>query len=229
MKEILSPNYDDRKGGRAPDMLLLHYTGMQSAQESLARMTDPAAKASAHYLVDVDGQLTRLVPEGMRAWHAGVSCWKGEADINSCSIGIEVQNPGHEFGYVAFPDAQIESVITLAKDILGRHDIPAHRVLGHSDVAPGRKQDPGELFPWQRLAGEGIGLWPENVTVADNNEIDILALQKNLAVFGYDIKPTSENDEATRAVVMAFQRHWQPRKVDGEAGAMTLAILQALS
>jgi len=227
MKEIPSPNFDARD--RAPDMLLLHYTGMPTAEESLARMHDPAAKVSAHYFVDEDGSVISLVAEQSRAWHAGVAFWRGESDINSCSIGIEIQNPGHEFGYRAFPDVQIDSVIQLCKDILSRHDIPANRVLGHSDVAPGRKKDPGELFPWQRLAGEGIGLWPQGINPSSEGEVDIPELQKTLAGFGYDIKLTGENDVQTKRVVMAFQRHWQQEKIDGIADAGTAAILQALS
>ena len=229
MKDILSPNFDERAEKRAPDMLLLHYTGTRNAQDWLADVTDHAIKLSAHYLVDEDGQLTRLVPEDKRAWHAGVSFWNGETDINSCSIGIEVQNPGHEFGYQPFPDVQIESLISLCKDILSRHDIPAKRILAHSDVAPGRKEDPGELFPWQRLAGEGIGLWPETIGDPANNNVDITELQKQLSAFGYQITATGKDDEQTRAVIMAFQRHWQQDKVDGIADGETLAILRALS
>ena len=142
-------------------MIVLHYTGMKSGEEALARLTDPAAKVSSHYLVHEDGRIDQLVPEARRAWHAGLSSWKGVADINSCSIGIEIVNPGHEFGYRDFPDAQIEAVISLCRDIIARHRIPNARVLAHSDVAPARKQDPGEKFPWARLAASGVGLWVE--------------------------------------------------------------------
>ena len=229
MKEAPSPNFDERAGSRGPDMLVLHYTGMPTFEESLRRMTDPASKVSAHYLVDEGGQVTRLVAEDKRAWHAGVSFWKGETDINSRSIGIEIQNPGHEFGYRVFPEAQIAGVIALCRDILSRHDIPAERILGHADVAPARKQDPGELFPWKTLAQAGIGLWPEGVEKPETGDVDIRTLQERLVAFGYDIKVTGEDDDQTRAVVTAFQRHWRQNKVDGIADAETLAILRALS
>src|SRR5579864_6043616 len=157
-----SPNHDARN---VPvDLLVLHYTGMKSANEALERLCDPAAKVSAHYTVDEDGTVYHHVPEARRAWHAGVSSWAGATDINACSIGIELVNPGHEFGYRDFPDAQIEALITLCHGILLRHPISSARVLGHSDVAPARKEDPGELFPWARLAKAGIGLWPQAAT-----------------------------------------------------------------
>ena len=145
----------------AIDMLVLHYTGMRSAAEALRRLTSPEAAVSAHYLIDEDGAVWRLVPEERRAWHAGVSYWRGRRDINSASIGIELVNPGHEFGYRAFPEAQVAALEVLCRDVLSRYQIPPRHVLGHSDVAPARKDDPGELFPWRRLARAGIGLWPE--------------------------------------------------------------------
>src|SRR3954467_5121679 len=153
-----SPNHDDR-GGAAIDMLVLHYTGMQTAEPALARLCDPAAKVSAHYTIDEDGTVYAHVPEDRRAWHAGVSHWAGISNVNARSIGIELVNPGHEYGYREFPEAQIAALIELCGGILQRHPIPAARVLGHSDVAPARKEDPGELFPWQRLAKAGIGVW----------------------------------------------------------------------
>jgi len=152
-----SPNFDERHAGKNLDMLILHYTGMRTAEESLARLCDPRAKVSAHYLIDEDGTLYRLVDETKRAWHAGVSHWANETDINSCSLGIELQNPGHEFGYRDFPDAQVRALTTLCTDILSRHAVLAERILGHSDVAPSRKEDPGELFDWRGLAAAGIG------------------------------------------------------------------------
>ena len=152
-----SPNFDARKS--PPDMVVLHYTGMKTGPEALARLCDPEAKVSAHYLIEEDGRLYTLVAEARRAWHAGVSFWKGERDINAVSIGIELVNPGHEFGYRDFPDAQIAALVALLDDIRGRWDIPDSRILGHSDVAPARKQDPGERFPWQALAKAGHGLW----------------------------------------------------------------------
>ena len=155
-----SPNYTDRTMGPI-DMLVLHYTGMASSEDALARLCDPAAQVSAHYLIDEDGQIYQLVVEEKRAWHAGVSCWAGEQDINSRSIGIELVNPGHDLGYRNFPELQMRRLAELGHEILLRHPIPPHRVLGHSDVAPGRKRDPGELFDWEWLAGQGIGLWPD--------------------------------------------------------------------
>ncbi len=155
-----SPNHDARAEGKPLDMLLLHYTGMESAAAALDRMCDPAAKVSAHYMIDEDGTVYRLVDEDRRAWHAGVAHWAGEDDINSRAIGIELVNPGHEFGYRAFPEPQMAALEALCLDILSRHDIPPDRVLGHSDVAPDRRQDPGDLFDWKRLAAKGIGLWP---------------------------------------------------------------------
>jgi len=154
-----SPNHDER-GDVAIDMLVLHYTGMASGAAALDRLCDPAAKVSAHYTIDEDGTVYAMVPEARRAWHAGVSWWGGDTNINTRSIGIELVNPGHEFGYRAFPDAQVAALTTLCHGILMRHPIPSARVLGHSDVAPARKDDPGELFPWERLAKLGIGLWP---------------------------------------------------------------------
>ncbi len=195
-----SPNHDARDGA-AIDMLVLHYTGMASAEAALDRLCDPAAKVSAHYTIDEDGTIYDLVPEDRRAWHAGVSHWAGAANINSRSIGIELVNPGHEFGYRAFADEQITALITLCHSILVRHPIPSARVLGHSDVAPARKEDPGELFPWARLAKAGIGLWP---APGDSN-LDATALAR----FGYDAHAPLDK------VVTAFQRHFRPRRLDG--------------
>jgi N-acetylmuramoyl-L-alanine amidase len=195
-----SPNHDAR--GDAPiDMLVLHYTGMPTGEAALMRLTDPAAKVSAHYTIDEDGTIYAHVPEARRAWHAGVSWWGGETDINARSIGIELVNPGHEFGYRAFAEAQIAALTTLCHGILMRHPIPSARVLGHSDVAPARKEDPGELFPWERLAKAGIGLWP----VSQDSNLGIEALCR----YGYDPGAGSE------AIVTAFQRHFRPGKVDG--------------
>ena len=211
-----SPNHDDR--GSAPiDILLLHYTGMDSAEAALSRLCDPAAKVSAHYTIDQDGAVYAMVPEERRAWHAGLSCWAGARDINARSIGIELVNPGHEFGYCAFPAAQIEALILLAREILARHPIPAWRVLGHSDVAPARKIDPGELFPWRRLADEGVGLWP--APGGDPGEAVAAGL---LARYGYD--PEVERT----MLVAAFQRHFRPSRVDGMADAETRKVLSGL-
>jgi N-acetylmuramoyl-L-alanine amidase len=211
-----SPNWDSR-GGVPVDMLVLHYTGMKSGEAALARMCDPAAKVSAHYMIGEDGAVHALVPEAARAWHAGVSYWAGARDINARSIGIELVNPGHEFGYRAFPKAQIAALIELASGMLTRHAIPAWRVLGHSDVALMRKDDPGELFPWAQLAGEGIGLWPTKGD--DPGEAKVAAL---LARFGYDPEVPLEK------TVTAFQRHFRALRVDGMADAETRALLAGL-
>lgn len=228
-----SPNFDARPGARVPDMLLLHYTGMESVEEALSRLTDPASKVTAHYLIDEDGGLYQLVDEDRRAWHAGVAHWAGEDDINGCSIGIELQNPGHEFGYRAFPAAQMAALVTLATDIVARHAIPARRVLGHSDVAPGRKEDPGALFDWRLLAGAGIGLWPDTdeaggEALSLREAGAIRGMQQQLVDFGYGLPVSGEYCDETRAVVTAFQSHWRQDAVTGEADAATLAALGAL-
>jgi len=206
-----SPNHEPRPG--AVDMLILHYTGMPTAAEALARLTDAATKVSAHYLIDEDGTIFRLVPEERRAWHAGISCWGGRRDINAASIGIELVNPGHEFGYRPFPEAQIRVLEDLARDIVARHPIPPRHVLGHSDVAIGRKQDPGELFDWSRLARAGIGLWPDFTAATPAG--DIAALQRDLAAFGYDCPLSGVLDNQTQNAAMAFQRHFRPARLDG--------------
>lgn len=227
-----SPNFDARV--RPPDMILMHYTGMQSGEAALSRLTDPDAKVSAHYLVEEDGRVFSLVPEERRAWHAGTSFWKGERDVNGCSIGIEIVNPGHEFGYRAFPEAQIEAVIALTADIRERWDVRDARIIGHADVAPERKEDPGELFPWKRLAEAGHGLWAEpppapGPPLAEGAEgTGVFALQAGLTRLGYDSAPSGRYDAATAAIVRAFQRHWRQRLIDGVADGETRARLIAL-
>ncbi len=203
-------------------MLVLHYTGMRSAEEALARLCDPAAKVSAHYLIDEDGTIHRLVGEDMRAWHAGVSSWRGETDVNGRSIGIELVNSGHEFGYRRFPDSQMTALERLATEVLSRHPIPPRHVLGHSDVAPGRKSDPGELFDWPRLARAGIGLWP-----VEGDEIgDPAGAGDELLVrFGYGIGDTVA---ARTAATAAFQRHFLPARIDGAMDRATHRRLDAL-
>jgi N-acetylmuramoyl-L-alanine amidase len=208
-----SPNHDDR-GGAPIDMLVLHYTGMAGAEDAMARLTDPAAKVSAHYTIDEDGVIHAHVPEARRAWHAGVSHWAGTTDINARSIGIELVNPGHEFGYRAFAEDQITALITLCHSILVRHPIPSWRVLGHSDVAPARKDDPGELFPWKRLAKAGIGLWPERK--ASNLGAE------SLARYGYD--PDAPLDK----VITAFQRHFRPNLLNGQWDQECAELLHGL-
>jgi len=229
-----SPNADAR--GNAPiDILLLHYTGMPSADAALARLTDPEAKVSAHYTVDEDGTVYAHVDEAARAWHAGVSSWAGETDINARSIGVEIVNPGHEFGYRDFPLVQIEAVIALSKEILGRHAIAPSRVLGHSDVAPARKQDPGERFPWASLAAQGVGLWPGGARRPHRPMLrqgaegsTVVTLQKKLARYGYGLEPTGVYDSTTTLVVTAFQRHFRPSAVTGLADGETIGRLNRL-
>ncbi|MCF8503995.1 MAG: N-acetylmuramoyl-L-alanine amidase [Caulobacter sp.] len=227
-----SPNFDART--KVPDMIVLHYTGMQTGEAALARLCDPEAKVSSHYLVEEDGRIFRLVAEERRAWHAGVSFWKGEEGVNHASVGIEIVNPGHEFGYRAFPDAQIAAVIALVADIRTRWEIEDSRIIGHSDVAPARKQDPGELFPWKRLAEAGHGVWAEadpapGEPLSEGAEgVGVFALQAGLTRLGYDCAPTGKFDQATREVVLAFQRHWVQTRFDGVADGLTRARLMAV-
>ena len=216
-----SPNFDARAKNTPVDILVLHYTGMQSAADAVARLCDPEAKVSAHYTVDEDGTIYAHVPEDSRAWHAGLSYWAGARDINARSIGIEIVNPGHEFGYRSFPDRQIEAVIALALDVFARFPIPPERVLGHSDVAPARKMDPGELFPWGALSLEGVGLWPQT----RKTRLDV-PFTDGLRAFGYGLRP--EMDVADATVTEAFQRHWRPARIDGVADRECEAILAAL-
>lgn len=233
---VPSPNHDERKGG-APDMILLHYTGMQTGEAALDRLCKPNSKVSAHYVVFEDGRIVQCVPEDRRAWHAGLAKWGGESDINSRSIGIEIVNPGHEFGYRDFPLRQVAAVISLCKSIVTRRGpIARERVLGHSDVAPGRKQDPGERFPWALLAESGIGHWvrPASLTlegptlrIGEEGEA-VLRLQRMLASYGYGVEQGGIYDERTRDVVAAFQRHFRPARVDGIADASTMRTLRAL-
>lgn len=229
-----SPNHDSRDG-QTIDILLLHYTGMRSADEALERMCDPLAKpgrVSAHYCIDEDGTVYRLVDEDRRAWHAGVAAWAGAGNINARSIGIELVNPGHEFGYRLFPEPQMMSLIALSRDILRRRPIPPQRVLGHSDVAPLRKEDPGELFDWPRLAAAGIGLWPsedasDKPAPADAS-LTIAELQKMLSAYGYAVPSHGNLDDGTRAVIRAFQRHFLPDRLTGEPDRETVAQLRRL-
>ncbi len=233
-----SPNHDIRPAGAVVDMLLLHYTGMQSAAAALDRLCDPAAEVSAHYLIDEDGRVLRLVPEDRRAWHAGVGSWKGATDLNARSIGIELVNPGHEFGYRPFPEPQMAALEALASDITARHAIAPARVLGHSDVAPARKQDPGEWFDWARLAARGLGLWPAADFAASANApalapgaqgAAVVDLQLALAAIGYDIAGSGVYDPDTATVVAAFQRHFRPSQIDGVADPETTSLAHHLA
>jgi N-acetylmuramoyl-L-alanine amidase len=202
-------------------MLVLHYTGMQSAQAAIDRLRDPAARVSSHYVVDEEGQITVLVPEERRAWHAGISFWQGRRVLNDVSIGIEIVNPGHEWGYRPFPGRQIAAVIALSQGILARHAIPPDRVVAHSDIAPDRKQDPGELFPWGQLASHGIGLWAgcDGTDVAPSGR----DLRPGLAALGYEIEAMPLD-----VILRAFQRHWRQEAVTGLPDRGTAARLDAL-
>lgn len=232
---IPSPNHGERRNGRRPDMLILHYTGMPDAGQALEWLCNPASEVSAHYVVFESGDVTQLVPETRRAWHAGVGRWGEDTDINSCSIGIEIANPGHDGGLPGFPDAQIDRLIALTRDILARWPIPPERVLAHSDVAPGRKLDPGERFPWERLHRAGIGHWTPPapiggaplVSLGDQGPA-VEAAQAMFARYGYVVPLSGVFDAETEAVVAAFQRHFRPARVDGVADASTIATLRAL-
>ena len=216
-----SPNHDARPDGTPIDMLILHYTGMLSGPAALARLRDPAAKVSSHYLVEEDGRVFALVDESRRAAHAGISHWRGHSGLNARSIGIEVVNPGHEHGYRPFPALQMAALADLCESILARHPIPARNVVGHSDIAPDRKQDPGEFFDWQGLAAQGIGIWPRAAAAPVD---DVPAA---LSAIGY------RTDLPLPVLVTAFQRHWRQERVDGiaddETRAMLGAVLQALT
>ena len=223
-----SPNHDER--GVPVDMLILHYTGMRTAQEASDRLRDPESAVSSHYVVDEDGTVFRLVPEDRRAWHAGISFWRGHTALNARSVGIEIVNPGHEWGYRDFPVLQLAAVCDLSLEILARHPIPARNVIGHSDVAPDRKQDPGERFDWQSLAANGVGLWPEDVPDLGTGGIvrdaaSLWDVRRALRAIGYDVAPEGALDPALSLVLRAFQRHWRPEAVTGQADAGTLARL----
>jgi len=229
-----SPNHGPRAADKPVDILVLHYTGMPSAEGALSWLCDPRSEVSAHYFVFEDGRVVQLVDEGRRAWHAGVSYWAGETDINSRSIGIEIANAGPDSAAPDFPAAQIDALVDLCQGILRRHPIPPERVLGHSDVAPDRKRDPGEHFPWGCLARAGIGLWrqppppgPDGFAVGHFGA-EVRDLQRRLAAFGYRITPTGVFDWETEQIVAAFQRHFRPARVDGIADASTLAALEAI-
>lgn len=210
-----SPNFDERAGGVRPSFIILHYTGMQTGAEAMERLTDSQSNVSAHYTIDEDGSVYNHVEEGKRAWHAGAAYWDGATDINSHSIGIELVNPGHEWGYRAFSEAQIESLIDLHQSITSRFEIDIRSVLGHSDIAPARKRDPGELFPWEELAKIGIGAWP-NPSGDDVVKGAGLVMERALCDFGYS--PAEEFE----ANLLAFQRHFVPEVFEGgEEGQVT--------
>ncbi len=232
-KVFPSPNHDER--GRRPDMLVLHYTNMASAADALQLLCNPVAEVSSHYFVFEDGRILQLVPEARRAWHAGRGSWAGETALNAMSLGIEIAHPGHAGGMPPYPDAQIEAVVALSRDIVARWHIRPDRVLAHSDVAPDRKEDPGETFPWARLAEEGIGHWVPPHDISDGRFFargdggqPVEALQAMLALYGYGVAITGEYDLATEQVVTAFQRHFRQARVDGVADASTITTLRDL-
>lgn len=230
-----SPNFGERAAGRHPDILLLHYTGMETGAIAEAWLASPASQVSCHYVVREDGTVVQMVPETARAWHAGRGSWKGDDDINSASIGIEIVNGGHDFGYPDFPDMQIGSVIALCRDIARRWAIPSERILAHSDTAPGRKVDPGEKFPWQRLYEAGVGHWVPPAPVGGGRFMctgergqGVEALQSMLSVYGYGIEINGFFDKVTEDGVAAFQRHFRQEKVDGIADRSTIETLHRL-
>ena len=214
-----SPNLNDRAKGSHIDMIVLHYTGMQSAEAALKRLCDPESEVSTHYVVDEAGSIFRLVVEEKRAWHAGISSWQGASNINDRSIGIEIVNPGHEFGYQQFPQSQMMSVHNLLREVILRYQIPPSRVVGHSDIAPARKQDPGEFFDWQGLAAEGLAVLPykaaDPVTPADVSEI--------LTEIGYD------PDVPLSYAITAFQRRFVPHAISGKADLRTRSMIAAVA
>lgn len=229
-KPLSSPNFDARDPNVGLVFLVFHYTGMPSAEDALARLCDPSAKVSAHYLVDENGKIFPLVREDMRAWHAGKSFWRGITDLNSASVGIELANPGHEFGYLPFPEAQITALEGLSLDIMRRHGLGAASALGHSDIAPDRKQDPGELFPWRRLAERGIGIWPEMAaTGADEGCLGAVSPANLMAEVGYGPPERLREPDFLRAAVTAFQRRYLPDTMTGTADAGTMAVARAVA
>jgi N-acetylmuramoyl-L-alanine amidase len=217
LRERPSPNHDRRGEPPRIDMLVLHYTGMTTAESALARLCDPGAKVSAHYVVDEDGTIWRLVPEMRRAFHAGRSRWAGESDLNLVSIGVEIVNPGHEWGYRPFPETQMASVERLCRAILARHQIAPQRIVAHSDIAPDRKTDPGELFDWPRLARAGIGIWPPR-DAPRRPAVDRAQAFADLEAIGYGIPPALEG-----STIAAFQRRFRPARCDGMLDGDTMA------
>lgn len=228
---VAAANHEPRRNGRAVDMLLIHYTGMANAASACELLCSAESGVSCHYLVDEDGTIIQMVEEGARAWHAGVSSWQGEADTNSRSIGIEIQNPGHNLGYRAFPAVQMQAVVALCQDILSRHDIPPANVLAHSDVAPGRKVDPGELFDWALLHRHGVGHWvpPAEPDSRLLEGAELARFQHVLKSYGYGIEVTGEYDEATRKVTDAFQRHFRPALVNAVPDVSGLRTAERLA
>ena len=230
-----SPNFGPRRDGKGPVILLLHYTGMETGEAAESWLCNPESNVSCHYLVHEDGSVVQMVRESDRAWHAGKARWAGETDINSVSIGIEIVNPGHAGGMPDFPAAQIDAVVALAGDIMARHSMQPQNVLAHSDVAPGRKCDPGERFPWERLAAAGLCIhvdpapFKEGETLMPDDKSEAVeTLQSMLALVGYGIDINGTYDAHTKACVAAFQRRYRPCRVDGLADTSTVETLNAL-
>ncbi len=227
-----SPNHGERLGAGRADGIVLHYTGMRDGPSALAWLREPASQVSCHYVVEEDGGIVQLVPEARRAWHAGRSSWAGESDLNSATVGIEIVNGGHDFGLPPFPDRQVAAVAALCRDVMDRRGVARHRVLAHSDVAPGRKRDPGELFPWGVLAEAGVGLWvPPSDDPAEADDIGRVALaafQAGLGRYGYGLAADGVDDEASRIVVAAFQRRFRPARIHGLADPGTRDTLARL-
>jgi len=221
IQERVSPNHDARPDERAPDLIVLHYTGMQGGAEALERLCDPAARVSAHYCIEEDGTLWRLVPESRRAWHAGLSSWQGQSGVNDRSLGIELVNPGHEWGYRVFPEAQMAVLLELLAVLRVRWRIPRAGIVGHSDVAPLRKEDPGELFDWARLAAAGHGIWPGS---APPREPDEETARAALSRIGYGYL-----EEDLPAVLRAFQRRYRQGRVDGVLDGETMGVIEAVA
>ncbi|MCB1499649.1 MAG: N-acetylmuramoyl-L-alanine amidase [Bauldia sp.] len=236
IEQTPSPNHDARDAAKPVDILLLHYTGMLSGEGALRWLCNPEAKVSSHYLVFEDGRTVQLVDETRRAWHAGRSHWAGETDINTRSVGIEIVNAGHQFGGPPFPAVQIAAVIALCSGIVGRHPIPPERVLAHSDVAPMRKEDPGELFPWPTLQAAGIGHYVAPSPIVEGPRLGpgdsgeaVADLQARFRAYGYGIAEEGAFGPETAAVVRAFQRHFRPALVDGVADPSTMDTLARLT
>lgn len=232
-----SPNYEARPVSTVIDTIIIHYTGMRSADDALQRLCDPVAKVSAHYVIDEEGCVYQLVEDSQRAWHAGLSYWRGKEQLNDMSIGIELVNPGHEFGYRPFPNAQIKSLIALCTQLIARHPIKQHHIIGHSDIAPKRKEDPGEFFNWQHLAEHGIGIWhgislpPQKpkplIQKGDSNE-RVSTMQTQLAKYGYQIPQHGIFDDDTAATVIAFKRRFYPSNLEASWDSVAENMLQNL-
>lgn len=230
-----SPNFGPRRNSPEPELIILHYTGMERADAVCDWLCNPQSGVSCHYLIDETGAIVQMVDEELRAWHAGAGSWKGTNDINSRSVGIEIHNPGHELGYIDFAATQIEAVIALCRDIAARHEIAPEMILAHSDVAPLRKIDPGEKFPWRQLHEAGIGHWVEPGPISGGQGLKpgdegtaVDALRAQLSLYGYGIAPSGSYDSSMQAVVSAFQRHFRQERVDGIADRSTSFTLQRL-